>query len=103
MYEDQIEIILNKDTATRACFVGALARNELKTQQVKYPSCMIINNEPRAKPGGHWLALAYTADRRAYFFDSYGLAPACYRLESFLNQTSNSWDYNKLRIQGSSE
>jgi hypothetical protein len=101
MYEDSIERVLEKDPVTKHIFLGALARDEVK--KVKYPSCMVINNEPRSKPGGHWFALYYSADRIAYFFDSYGLPPSYYRLEDFICKTSDSWTWNKKRIQGSSE
>jgi hypothetical protein len=101
MYEDSIETVLENDPVTSKIFLGALARNEVK--RVKYPCCMIINNEPRWHPGGHWVALFYTKDKRAYFFDSYGYPPTKYRLQSFIQQTSKSFDYNKQRIQGSSE
>jgi hypothetical protein len=101
MYEDSIEKILERDPKTSKIFLGALARDEVK--HVKYPSCMIINNEPRSRPGGHWIALFYTADKKAYFFDSYGNDPSYYNLKSFISKTSSSYTWNKKRIQGSSE
>ncbi len=101
MYEDSIETVLENDPVTSKIFLGALARNEVG--RVKYPCCMIINNEPRSMPGGHWVALYYTKNKHAYFFDSYGYPPSFYRLQSFVKRTSNSFDFNKERIQGSSE
>jgi hypothetical protein len=101
MYEDKIEEILKTDPKTREIFLGAFARDEIK--QVKYPSCMIINNEPRSKSGGHWLALFYDKNGSAYFFDSYGNDPSYYRLRDFIQKSSTTWTYNKQRIQGSSE
>jgi hypothetical protein len=101
MYEDQIDRVLEQDPVTSKIFIGAVARDEVK--HVKYPSCMVINNEPRSKSGGHWFALYYSADQKAYFFDSYGLPPSYHRLENFIQKTSNDWTWNKKRLQGSSE
>jgi hypothetical protein len=38
-----------------------------------------------------------------FFFDSYAMPPSFYKLESFIQRTSNFWDYNRQRIQGHSE
>jgi hypothetical protein len=103
MYEDTIETILGKDQVAGSLFLGAVARDELRSVKIRYPSCLIVNNEPRSQPGGHWLAIYYSKDKRAYFFDSYGNDPAFYRLQDFIQDTSSSWEYNKQRIQGLSE
>jgi hypothetical protein len=103
MYEDTIETVLSKDQVTGPLFLGAVARDELRSVKIRYPSCLIVNNEPRSQPGGHWLAIYYSKDKRAYFFDSYGNDPAFYRLQDIIQYTSSSWVYNKQRIQGLSE
>jgi hypothetical protein len=102
MYEDQLETILNHDSVSRKYFKGAFARDELPLKP-EYPSCMIINNEPRSSPGGHWMALWYSPRGEAYFFDSYGHPPSYYRMQAYLHKSSTSWIYNKRRLQGSSE
>ncbi len=103
MFEDTIETILTKDPQTRRLFLGAVARDEVHKIRIRYPSCFIINNEPRTKPGGHWLALFYEADGSAYFFDIYGNDPSFYRLRDFIQKSATSWTWNKQRIQGLSE
>jgi hypothetical protein len=54
--EDLVEIILKKDKFTKDIFGGALACDELPVRP-PFPSCYIINTDPRNKPGQHWLAL----------------------------------------------
>jgi hypothetical protein len=38
-----------------------------------------------------------------FFFDSYAFPPSFYRLEAYIQRSSNFWDFNRQRIQGSSE
>jgi hypothetical protein len=102
MYEDQLEKILNHDIVSRKYFLGAHARDELP-ERVRYPACIILNNEPRSQPGGHWMAIEWNVHGNGYFFDSYGLAPSYYKLESYMQRTSRSWTHNSRRLQGSSE
>lgn len=102
MYENVIEKVLLKDPYTKKIFTGVYARDELP-KKPKWPECFIINTDPRSKPGTHWLAIHYNQDGHCYFFDSYGFRPAHFRLESYINSTSTSWTYNKIRIQGNSD
>ena len=48
----------------------------------------------------HWLAIFYDSKGHADFFDSYGNPPSFFKLESFIERTSKSWSFNKIRIQG---
>ena len=102
MYENVIESILEKDSLTKKIFLGAYARNELPKQPT-YPSCFIINTEPRHQSGGHWLAVFYNKNGFCDFFDSYGHSPSYFGLHTFLQKTSNGWTFNKRCIQGSSQ
>jgi hypothetical protein len=55
--ENLVEIILKKDKITRDIFLDAFARDELP-KAPPYPSCFIINTDPRSRPGEHWLAIS---------------------------------------------
>ena len=101
MYETQIIEILQKDGFTKKIFIGIFARDELPTN-IKYPSCFIFNTKPRNHSGEHWLALYFDEKGNAFFFDSYGNHPSAFNMETYLNKFSNSWTYNKIRIQGNS-
>jgi hypothetical protein len=58
LFENTIEVILDKDAFTKKIFLGAFARDELPPNP-PYPSCFIVNTDPRSQAGGHWLALYY--------------------------------------------
>ena len=99
MYETAIENALKKDSFTSKIFGGVLARDELP-KNVDYPSCYVVNTKPRTNSGEHWLAIYYDKNGHADFFDSYGHHPQYFFLDSFLNKTSTSWSFNKIRLQG---
>ena len=99
MYETILEELLQKDPFTKQIYAGVLARDELP-DKVKYPSCFIVNTKPRHHSGEHWLAIFYDSKGHADFFDSYGNPPSFFKLESFIERTSKSWSFNKIRIQG---
>ena len=100
--ENLVEIILKQDPYTSKIFLDAFARDELP-KAPPYPSCFIINTDPRSLPGEHWLALFYNKNGYASFFDSYANSPDYFNLEQYIYNTSTGFDYNKKRIQGDSE
>ena len=99
MYENTIDEILNTDSITKNIYLGSFAFDELP-KIVKFPSCMIINTEPRAKEGEHWLACYFDINKKAYFFDSYGNNPLFYKLDEYFKENSNKIFYNAQKIQG---
>ena len=99
MYETTINEILNTDKITRKIYLGCYAIDEL-TKINKFPSCLIINSEPRTKSGEHWLACYLDSHKNVYFFDSYGKEPSFYKLDKFLKNNSLKIFYNTKRIQG---
>ncbi len=101
MYEHTIEAILTKDMYTKKTFKDCLARDELPTKP-EWPSCYVINTEPRHKPGQHWIALNFDTNGHAYFFCSYGMPPAYYKLEQYIKTNSSKYTFNQKRIQGNS-
>jgi hypothetical protein len=99
MFEHSIDQILYKDEYTKKIYL--FAKNELP-KRPKFPSCFIINTDPREEAGEHWLAFNYSSNGFCYFFDSYGKSPSYYDLEDYIENTSNNWTYNKRRLQGNS-
>ena len=102
MFENTIEEILKRDPITNKYFLGVFARNELP-QNFSYPACFVLNTEDRTKSGEHWLAIHYNENGYCNFFDSYGLPPAYYKLETYLKKTSSRWTWNMKRVQGLSQ
>ena len=101
MLETAIEEILEKDLITKNIFLGVFARNELPREPA-YPSCFVFNTAPRNMSGEHGLSVFYDKNGQCDFFDSYGMPPENFNMESYLNKTSYTWKYNKQRIQGNS-
>ena len=99
MYESTINHIVRKDSLLKNVYLKTFAFDE-KPLFINFPSSFILNTEPRAKNGQHWLAFYYDKKGYCYFFDSYGKHPSYYKLEKYINKTSKRWTYNKQRIQG---
>lgn len=95
----EIANILSHYKYTRGLFCGVYARDRVPVQPPRYPCCFILNTDSASKEGEHWLAIFYDQDGNAEFFDSYGQHPSQYRLESYLEQTSRGWTYNKKQLQ----
>jgi len=95
---DIFKFLIN-DKYCNKYFLGVYARDELPTQFKKRPCMFIANTDSRNETGTHWLAFYFDENKNAEFFDSYGLAPTYYGLSEYLNETSNSWNYNSKRIQ----
>ena len=79
-------------------FKGVFARDKLP-QKLNFPSCFIINTQNSDQSGEHWLAFYYDEKGNAEFFDSYGNHPSYFDLESYLNNTSKNWTWNKKQLQ----
>ena len=83
MIETALEEILKIDKDTKKIFLGVFARDELP-KRVKYPSCFILNTQPRSQEGEHWLAIYFDHKRNCYFFDSYGNSPKYFGLDKYI-------------------
>ena len=64
-------------------WLGVFARDELPdvSREIR-PWCLILNTDPKDKPGTHWLALYASRNGPFEFFDSFGLPPNTYNLDS---------------------
>lgn len=99
MYENTIDEILETDSVTQKLYLGSFAFDELP-KITQFPSCLIINTQPRSKQGEHWLACYFDDKKNSYFFDSYGNDPSYYKLGNFLKTNSNNIFFNNKKIQG---
>jgi len=90
----QIEKIFEKYPT----FKSVLAFDQLPTK-IYPPAAYIINTHTSEKAGEHWLAINYTKTGSVEFFDSYGLGPKFYGLDSFLIKTSKKCFYNTIALQ----
>lgn len=79
-------------------FKGVYARDNLP-KLINFPACFIINTHNANQGGEHWLAFYYDEKGNAEFFDSYGNHPSFFELESYLNNTSKNWTWNKKQLQ----
>ena len=64
-------------------WLGVFARDELPdvSREIR-PWCLILNTDPKDKPGTHWLALFASRNGPLEVFDSFGLPPNTYNLDS---------------------
>ena len=92
--------VLKGDNMTRRDVVGVFPADRLPPVN-KYPSTFIVNRDDSEKPGTHWLAMYFTRDGRAEFFDSYGLSPETYgeQFYAFLRKKSSQFTRNTVRLQ----
>ena len=94
----QINKILKNDKFTKKIFYGALPIDKLP-KKIKYPSCLIINNQSSEKQGEHWMAIYFDKKKEAIFFDSFGLSPKSYNLDKFLIKFSKKYSFNNIQLQ----
>ena len=100
MLETSIASHLFHDECTKNIFLGVFARNELPSlDEIKYPSCLVLNNKNRGCTGEHWLAIYFDKKKRGYFFDSYGQSAASFKLEKYMKKHSKSLKENKVKLQ----
>jgi hypothetical protein len=102
MFENTIEYILSHDSVTKKSFLGVFARDELPVIK-RFPACFVVNTDVRSRPGQHWLAFYFDQREQCFFFDSYGMPPSFYRLESYIKRTTKNWTWNARRLQGLSQ
>lgn len=95
----QLIEILKQDNITKKYFLGVFSINTLPKKINKYPSLFILNTSPSNVKEGHWLAIYIDKNQKLEFFDSYGLNPKFYKLNSYINKISKSFSYNKIRYQ----
>ena len=77
-------------------WLGVFARDELPDlKKERRPFALVLNTDPRSKPGQHWLALYGPKQGPIELFDSFGLPPRSYGLANF------SLTYSRIQLQSS--
>lgn len=99
MYSSTIDRVLKTDVETKNIYLGCFSFDE-RPSITKYPSCFVINTQPRSKGGEHWLAIYFDNNENCYFFDSFGNKPSFYRLQNYILTYSKQWTYNTKQLQG---
>ena len=66
----------------RVRWLGVFARDVLPdvTRDIR-PWCLILNTNPKIKPGTHWLSLYAPLSGGIELFDSFGFSPSRYSLD----------------------
>jgi len=80
-------------------FQGVYPIDILPSTLIK-PSIIVINLDKDYMPGSHWVAVCFPDSGCAEYFDSCGLLSFKYEIMAFLQRYSNSWKFNRHRLQG---
>lgn len=79
-------------------FRGTLAADELRQINVRQRGVYIVNTDPRAKPGEHWVVIYSDSRGRGEYFDSYGREPTD-SIIRFMNASFREWTFNNKQLQ----
>ena len=80
-------------------FVGVFSLDTLPRGINRHmPFKLIVNLQPRDKPGSHWIAISRALGGEAYYFDTFGRKPPP-TIASWLNNNSYKWRYSTTAIQ----
>ncbi|GFR11381.1 uncharacterized protein TNCT_185791 [Trichonephila clavata] len=85
------------DSILRSKFGGVYASDELPRTFIGY-SCFTVNLDSRAKPGSHWVALAFR-NNTCFYFCSFASVPKKGKILNFIKQNSQKLMWNKCRYQ----
>ena len=94
----QLDKIMKKHYFTKKIYIGTFAIDKLP-KEVKYPSCLIVNNQKSTQPGEHWVAIYFGKNKNAEFFDSFGNSPITFGLDKFIKKNSTKMTFNKTKLQ----
>ena len=94
----QLDKIMQKHNFTRQIYLGTFAIDQLP-KEVRYPSCLIVNNQKSNQPGEHWVAIYFGKRKQAEFFDSFGNSPKTIGLDKFIKLHSKTMTFNKVKLQ----
>lgn len=94
----QINNIMHTDKYTKSIYLGTKSLDKLPKIR-KYPSCLIVNNQSSKRPGEHWVAIYYDKNKYGEFFDSFGMNPTFYKLNSYLKSSSSKFRFNTKVLQ----
>ena len=101
MNTKQLLDVLQHDSFTRTVFQSVVPADNLPRRILKRPQGFIVNTDDSTKKGSHWVAMYFTQDGKAEFFDSYGQDPDFYSqgFETFLQNNSMTFAWTKRVLQ----
>lgn len=79
-------------------FGGVYASDCLPSGKSHYSS-FIVNLDPHMLAGSHWVAIYFYNNKKACYFDSYGLPPSNKNILRFLKRNTHVIFYNKVCFQ----
>jgi len=94
----QLTKIMKSHPSSKKLYLGTFSVDTLPTN-IKYPSCLIFNNQRSDQPGQHWVAIYFGANKKAEFFDSFGGSPKDYGIDGYMKKHALSTVYNKQVLQ----
>ena len=94
----QLDKIMKKHKFTKKIYLGTFAIDKLPNK-VKYPSCLIVNNEKSYEDGEHWIAIYFGKNKQAEFFDSFGNSPRTFGLDTFIKKHSSKMTFNFVKLK----
>ena len=98
MDNSEIEELLNNSPTTSERFLGVFSSDTLPQDQLKVGTCLVVNTDPVAEPGSHWVAV-FKRHGVIDFFDPLGNPPDHYSgglSDYFLDR---NYVYNSVKLQ----
>ena len=97
----ELQKFLTYDKTLSKFNMKVCAADQLPKVLSKYPTGFIVNTDPIAKHGSHWIAIFFYSVNYCEFFDSLGHPPAYYHkhFEKFIKSFANEYIYNRQKIQ----
>ena len=93
----QINNILKKKLGR--VFKGVYALDQIASLKPSVPAAYVINTKPIRSSGEHWLAVYIMSNRKAVYFDSFGLQPHHSQIIRFLKKHATKWTFSRKMIQ----
>ena len=94
----QINQIIENDYYAKKYYLGTVALDQLP-QNIRYPSCLIVNNQKSHQPDQHWIAIYFGKNQKAEFFDSFGQNAKYYSLENYIKSRSKGFVNSNIKLQ----
>lgn len=65
----------------------------------RLPAAFVINLSQHDEPGTHWVALYISEYGNAFYFDSFGVKPSNFHINTFIRTHAKTIRYNKKQVQ----
>lgn len=77
MYTREINKVLSRNLITAPFYVGCFAADCIPAANagLHFPHCMVVNLDPSAAQGSHWIALYRPSANTVEYYDSFGIWP----------------------------